>query len=162
MKNIVYSRILLTHDGSKLASTAVPHALALAVQFKSEVLLLQVIDSVEQEMVRLQADGTIPVVASAAESVKENVAANKKTAKQQLEKIAGKLKEKGVQKLKILVAEGFADRGIVDVAKKQRCDLVVMSTHGRSGLGRVLLGSVADHVLRHAKCPVLLVHPSRQ
>ncbi len=44
---------------------------------------------------------------------------------------------------------------IVRIAKEQNCDLIVMTTHGRSGLTRLLLGSVAEHVIRHAPCPVL-------
>jgi nucleotide-binding universal stress UspA family protein len=46
---------------------------------------------------------------------------------------------------------------IVDVAKEAGCDLIVMGTHGRTGLGRLLMGSVAEQVLRHASCPVLTV-----
>jgi nucleotide-binding universal stress UspA family protein len=49
-----------------------------------------------------------------------------------------------------------AGEAIVDVAKRFRCDLIVMSTHGLTGIRRVVLGSVADHVVQHASIPVLL------
>lgn len=49
---------------------------------------------------------------------------------------------------------------IVTAAEKCRADLIVMGTHGRSGLGRVLMGSVAEYVLRHAPCPVLTIKPA--
>ena len=51
--------------------------------------------------------------------------------------------------------------GIVDVAKEINADLIVMASHGRSGVSRVLLGSVAERVLRHAPCPVLIVPVGR-
>jgi nucleotide-binding universal stress UspA family protein len=54
-------------------------------------------------------------------------------------------------------AEGQVARAILDVAKESACDVIVMGTHGRTGLGRLLMGSVAEQVVRHAACPVLTV-----
>jgi universal stress protein A len=54
-----------------------------------------------------------------------------------------------------LILEGDPAEVIVDVAREHGCDLIVMGTHGRSGLGRLVLGSVAEQVIRHAPCPVL-------
>jgi nucleotide-binding universal stress UspA family protein len=51
---------------------------------------------------------------------------------------------------------GHAATGIVEIAEKWAADLIVMGSHGREGLGRLLLGSVADAVIRHAPCPVLV------
>lgn len=53
--------------------------------------------------------------------------------------------------------QGVAAREILGVAKEMKCDLIVMGTHGRTGLGRLLMGSVAEHVVRNASCPVLTV-----
>ena len=58
-----------------------------------------------------------------------------------------------------LVVEGDAGTAIVDTAQREACDVIVMATHGRSGIVRALLGSVADHVVRHADCAVLLCRP---
>jgi nucleotide-binding universal stress UspA family protein len=55
------------------------------------------------------------------------------------------------------VLDGDAAREIVGIARETACDLIVMGTHGRSGLGRLLIGSVAEQVLRTAHCPVLTV-----
>jgi nucleotide-binding universal stress UspA family protein len=55
------------------------------------------------------------------------------------------------------LVEGDAAEEIVRVAKEEGCDLIVMGTHGRGGLPRLLIGSVADKVMRHAGCPVLTV-----
>lgn len=59
------------------------------------------------------------------------------------------------------VRDGFAGETICDEAGRIGADLIVMATHGRSALGRMWLGSVADHVVRHSTRPVLLVHPGR-
>jgi nucleotide-binding universal stress UspA family protein len=56
--------------------------------------------------------------------------------------------------------EGDAAGEIVRLAEETQCDLIVMGTHGRRGLGRLLLGSVAEDVMRHAPCPVLTVKAS--
>jgi universal stress protein A len=55
------------------------------------------------------------------------------------------------------LAEGDVDGEILRVAHDSHCDMIVLGTHGRSGLGRILMGSVAEAVLRKAKCPVLVV-----
>ena len=54
-----------------------------------------------------------------------------------------------------LLVIGEAGSAITQTAENHKCDLIVMGTHGRSGLGRLMLGSVAEEVLRHAACPVL-------
>ena len=57
------------------------------------------------------------------------------------------------------VALGSPDGDIVDEAKKENVDLIVISTHGRTGLSHILVGSVTERVVRHAPCPVLSIHP---
>ena len=59
---------------------------------------------------------------------------------------------------KVLVRSSDAGDIILDAARAAGAELVVMGTHGRTGIGRLLLGSVAEHVLRHADCPVVAVH----
>jgi nucleotide-binding universal stress UspA family protein len=56
-----------------------------------------------------------------------------------------------------LLAEGDPENAILNAATDHVCDLIVMGTHGRTGLGRLLMGSVAEHVVRKATCPVLTV-----
>lgn len=160
MKKITYKKILVTHDGSQLASAALPHAATLARMYNAEILLLQVVRSVEQEIATttLVGIGMYPVVSDlSSDSVKED----KKQARHHLEKLTTELEAEGVGKIQIIVKEGSAEDVINKVAKTEHCDLIVMSTHGRSGLGRALLGSVTDYVIRHAHCPVLVVHPEK-
>jgi nucleotide-binding universal stress UspA family protein len=61
-----------------------------------------------------------------------------------------------------LVWEGEAGDSIASAAEAEQADLVVVGTRGRSGAGRMLLGSVSDHVVRNAACPVLVVRPMRR
>ncbi len=63
--------------------------------------------------------------------------------------------------LRTKVEIGSAAPGILAEAEKEGSDLIVMSTHGRTGLAHILMGSVTEHVLRNARCPVFSVHPPR-
>lgn len=157
MKKILYKKILVTHDGSELASKALPHAVAIARANDAEVLLLQVVRSVGQESALVGAPSIYPPIVTFGDTALETVKENKRRAKHQLEKIKAEFEANGVTHVNVYVEEGVGQDVITDIAKTEHCDLIVMSTHGRSGLGRVLLGSVADYVIRHAPCPVLVV-----
>jgi nucleotide-binding universal stress UspA family protein len=60
-----------------------------------------------------------------------------------------------------VIAHGDASTEIVRVAKDRGVDLIVIASHGRTGLGRILFGSTAESVVRHASCPVLVVKPEQ-
>lgn len=90
------------------------------------------------------------------------VDAERTAAQQRLEEAAGDLREAGIGKVSTAIREGVPGAEIVGLAKQERCDVIVMSTYGRSSLSRVILGSVADYVVHHADdVAVLLVHPGR-
>lgn len=158
MKTITYKKILITYDGSELASSAIPHATYLAKLLHSEVILLHVINSVEQEIAMTSTASIYPGNMPAINTM-EIVKANKVKAANEVSKIRKLLTESGITKVSARVVEGVPGKKIVDIANKEKCDLIIMSTHGRSGLGRALLGSVADYVIRNALCPVLVIHP---
>jgi nucleotide-binding universal stress UspA family protein len=80
----------------------------------------------------------------------------RRAAKAELADLAARLAKRGV-KVRTLLREGTPHRAIVDAAKQPGTDLIVMGTHGRTGMSRLLLGSVAELVIRHAPCPVLTV-----
>src|SRR5207244_10085586 len=61
-----------------------------------------------------------------------------------------------------VIVHGDAAAEIVRVANEREVDLIVISSHGRAGLGRILFGSTAEAVVRHASCPVLVVKPPHQ
>ena len=60
-----------------------------------------------------------------------------------------------------LTWEGDAGESIVEASEAETADLIVVGTHGRGAVGRLFLGSVSDHVVRHARCPVMVVRPTR-
>lgn len=160
MKKITYKKILVTHDGSLLATSALPHALSLAEQLNTKIVLLRVVGFGDEEAVLLSPTGMIPPMPPAGETAEKIVRENKKMAEEQLQRIKMELEGSGARWVEAKVTEGIPDKEIVAKASAEHIDLIIMSTHGRSGLGRALLGSVADAVVRHASCPVLLVHPS--
>ena len=65
-------------------------------------------------------------------------------------------------KIREKVEMGRAEENIVEEAKKERADLIVISTHGRTGLSHILVGSVTEKVVRHAPCPVLSIRPKME
>lgn len=161
----VYKRILLTHDGSETASAAVPHAAQIAVASNAEVIVAQVIDSVQQVLSETTPATIEPMPAGriSAEIAEESVAAQREAAEENLAAVAEQLRQAGVERVSTAVLEGSAARAICDAAADLNAELIVISTHGRSGLGRVLLGSVADHVIRNSpNAAVLVVRPEPQ
>jgi nucleotide-binding universal stress UspA family protein len=92
----------------------------------------------------------------------EREAVFKREAEKYLAARRGALRNKKIQvSTRIIVSEAVAD-AILDFADQQQVDLIAMSTHGRSGLGRWVYGSVADKVLQGATCPVLLIRAKRE
>ena len=83
------------------------------------------------------------------------------TATRELPKIAAHEECAGLD-VEEVVAHGDAASEIVRVARERNVDLIVISSHGRTGLGRILFGSTAESVVRHAHCPVLVVKPTQE
>jgi len=142
----MYQRILLTLDRSPLAEKALPHAVALAQACHAALELVSV--------------GPLSDVQASAEYVvyvdRDQEAAQ---CEEYLRRVQGRLQGEGLQ-VDATVRRGDVTEEILRHADERRADLIVMSTHGRSGLGRWVYGSIADRVLRHASVPVLLVRAS--
>jgi nucleotide-binding universal stress UspA family protein len=134
-------RILVPLDGSALAESALPPAVELARPAGATLLLIR---AAEARVV----PGADPVGAQV-EVVLE--------AEAYLEGVAARLREQGTLAVEPTVWYGPAVASIVDAARAGRIDLIVMTTHGRSGLGRLILGSVAESVLRGTSTPILLL-----
>ena len=138
-----YRRILIPVDGSALAERALPYACRLAEQHGAELVLVRVVEPLGQLA------STTPDGRAASHSA---VGA----AQLYLEELAGRLPRRAVV---TAVYYGEPVDGILDEISLRHPDLVVMATHGRTGL-RVVLGSVADAVARRSPVPVLLVPPA--
>ena len=138
------SKILVPLDGSPLAEAAVPKAIELAKELPGvSIVLLRAAEA--------SALGVDPIEAQV-DAVRE--------AETYLDGMARQLRAEGVKKVETSVWYGPPTPSIVEAADIGRADLIVMSTHGRSGLGRLLLGSVAESVLRATHVPILLLHPA--
>ena len=83
------------------------------------------------------------------------------TAERELPKLA-ECEECAGLDLEELIVHGEAASEIVRVARERKVDLIVIASHGRTGLGRILFGSTAEAVVRHAPCPVLVVKPPQE
>ena len=143
----MYEKILVPLDGSDLAELAIRHAQEIARGARSEILLLQAIYF------------PYPVVPEAAMVPDAKwLAGAKKDASRYLEGIAAPLREAGMRVRTLLDERPPAD-AILHVAAREGVDLIVMSTHGRGGLSRMLMGSVAESVFRATPRTVMLVKP---
>lgn len=153
----MYKRILVPLDGSELAEGVLSHAAGLARRFKSEVVLLQVIQPFSKVVAETVPTAMEPSGAAAVMSVRaaeEKCQRDREEAMAYLKTVKGRVR--GVR-TSLEVIDGTPGEAIVAYARDRGADIIAMSTHGRGGLGRLVYGSVADHVLRHSTTPLLLV-----
>jgi nucleotide-binding universal stress UspA family protein len=135
----MYQTILVPLDGSPLGERALPYAVALGERSGARLLLVEV--AIASVVTRNDPRTGEP---HAIDLVEEYLVA-----------VAGRIA--GRVTVETLKTRGEPGNEIVRLAERRRADLIAMSTHGRSGIGRWLYGSVAEHVLLHARVPVLLV-----
>ncbi len=159
MKNIKYKKILYTTDGSAFATHALPYAVSLAKTLKAELTMMHIVESVGQVLAKIDPLASLPVHEMVYKSVIDSIVTKDIATYNHLAKEANKLEDEEHMSVRVEVAEGETGEEIINAVKNEKFDLVVMSTHGRSGLSRAVLGSVADYVVHKAKCPVMLVKP---
>ncbi len=134
-------RILVPLDGSLLAEGAIQTAAGLAREGGAALVLLRAAEA-----------HTLP----GADPTDAQVAVVRE-AEEYLTAVAARLGEEGVKGVETSVWYGSPATAIIEAARLQKVDLIVMTTHGRSGLGRLILGSVAESVLRGTTTPILLL-----
>lgn len=154
----MYNRILVPLDGSRLSESSLPHAQVIAKGTPdSNVVLLTVIESSKTGFPDDIYDATLDQVHE--ELVKEDKHLQQ-NAENYLLNIAEGLRKTGLKVKTIVIRSGLEKSAadiIIDYARANKVDLIIMSTHGRSGLSRWTLGSVTDRVIRHAGVPVLSI-----
>lgn len=142
-----FKRILHPSDFSRASAGAFAKAMQLARDNRAELLLLHVLGL----PVAVVEDGYV------SPSLYEQIETSRRTgAKRQLDKLVARAKKGGVRARGLLI-EGTPYDRIARVARTHRADLIVIGTHGRTGLAKLLMGSVATRVLSTAHCPVLTV-----
>ena len=148
----MYKKILVPLDGSKLAECALPYAEALAKGCDTEKLILV---SVTERVQGYRAFEE-PSQPLGQQLVPEAVGKKEKQAQRYLDRIAKSMEAKGI-KVGTEVLLGDPAEEIIIYAKHPGCDVIVISSHGRSGISRWTHGSVADRVFRGSPVPVLMV-----
>src|SRR4249920_3361912 len=148
----MYRHILIPTDGSKLAEHAVTNGLTLAKSLGAKVSIIVV----EEPFDWLSVSET--KARQASQEFAKHAEQIKKHATSVLNRAADAAKQAGVAYNTIQVENEQPYQAIIAAAKSKGCDLIVMASHGRSGLSGVLLGSVTNKVLTHTKTPVLVCH----
>lgn len=145
----VVGRVLVTLDGSSFAERVLPWVQRTYQATGAEVLLLVTPEVPEPSLYGAMAD--------AVDELRQQAETN---AQRYLEHISSQLHEAGLP-VQTLVEGSRPATTILDVAEREQVDLIMLATHGRGGMDRLMLGSVADRVVHHSRCPVLLV-PARE
>jgi nucleotide-binding universal stress UspA family protein len=145
----MYQHILISTDGSEIAQKGVDHGLALAKALGAKVTIIMVSESLFKfvggesglsataylEYTEYQRDAAVKVLASGSEAAERA----------------------GIEADTVLLENNLPAEAIVQTAKARNCDLIAMSSHGRRGLSRLILGSVTSEVLANSPVPVLVV-----
>jgi nucleotide-binding universal stress UspA family protein len=150
----MFERLLVCLDGSKLAEQILPYATQQAMRYGAKIALLFVLNPKESTHIPSTAIGLH------ADQVLEPLEAEReeKVVTSYLEKLAVPIEDKGVE-IELVMIHGDPAQSIINYTDKNDIDLINMGTHGRSGLGRALMGSVADHVVRESGLPIMLIRP---
>ena len=139
-----YNRILIPTDGSDGAEKAVKKGVSLAKLIGADVVGVYIKDY--RLYAGLPASEEMIFIGQGLEEEGSKA----------LDLVEAEAKKRGV-KYKNIVEEGHPPAKIVEIANQENCDLIVMGTHGRTGLAHFFLGSVAEAVIHHADCPVFIV-----
>ena len=146
----MYQRILVATDGSALSKKAVTSAIELAALANAELVALKVIPRYPQSYF----EGGLALQAAEVSRVEKQWADEGQAVVDEVEKEAV---AKGVKTTAITVKSDFVSDAVIAAAKKHKCDLIVMASHGRRGIKRLLLGSETQQVLTHSHIPVLVL-----
>ena len=149
-----YANIVVALDGSPVAEQVLPCLAALAERFGSTLILVRAFLPVESPAAMVPpAVGGVPLDPT---QVEDTIEFEDQEAMTYLERVATALRLRGLV-ARTECPQDLAADAIVEVARRTNADLIALTTHGRGGLSRLVHGSVAESVLRAARCPVLLV-----
>lgn len=144
--------ILLPTDFSNLSLTAAEYAVELAKQYNAKIHLLHVLEKIPPIL-------TIRSLDLSQEKILKSI---EEDAKKSLDGAVIKINKRNDIKIEPVLKKGIDYEEIVKYSKEYKMDLIVIATHGRTGILQTLIGSVAEKVIRYAKCPVLVTTPSKE
>ena len=150
----MFSTILIPLDASETAAQALPAAQEMARRFSAKVVLLHVLDTTNASLA-LGVNAAAGAITDP-NAITNRLAAATEAARAYLTATGEMLATNGLS-VTTEVRDGPAGATIVATAQEMGAELIVMSSHGRSGLSRLVFGSVTNHVVRHATTPVLVV-----
>lgn len=146
----MYKRILVATDGSTLSKKAVASAINLAQLSGAELVALKVVPRYPQSYF----EGGLALPLSDINKIEKQWATQGQAV---VDAVAKAAKAKGVSAKGVVTKSDLISDAIIAAAKKNKCDLIVMASHGRKGLKRLLLGSETQQVLTHSHTPVLVL-----
>jgi len=147
----MYKKIMIATDGSELADKALLHGLGLAAAVGAEVVVVTVTEMWSAlEMTR-------EAIRASNHAIETYEKIETERAERILRAARAKAENAGVSCETRHVSDQRPSEGILDVAQETGCELIVMATHGRRGMNRILLGSQTSEVVNHSKIPVLVL-----
>jgi nucleotide-binding universal stress UspA family protein len=165
----MFRKVLVPLDGSEMAEVVLPYVENIGACYSAEVILLRVVPIPQDRLIATVYQPSMVVPGSPEDPVplphpvyqEQEMASLRGEAERTLAGARRRLAEAGLQP-RIEVLFGRPEDRIVDYATKEDVDLIVISTHGRTGFGRWAFGSVAKRVMRATTIPVLMIRPSHQ
>ena len=154
----MYKEILVPLDGSDISASSLPTARQLAEDLGARIHLLQISSQTEEFSVMRGAELGAMSSDYSQQVLDEVLSAQRDRIERYLNEVGDELASAGLDVVKA-VEDGQAADKIVDYAEAAGIDLIIMSTHGRGGVRRFLVGSVTDKVIRSTHLPVLVIHP---
>lgn len=146
----MYKRILIATDGSPLSDKAVQSGLSLAALAQAQVVALKVVPRYP----RSYFEGGMPADLTDVKRIEKQWSDE---AQALVDKVKARGASEGVGVKAVIAKSDLVAEAVISAAKKHKCDLIVMASHGRKGLKRLLLGSETQHVLTHSHIPVLVL-----
>jgi nucleotide-binding universal stress UspA family protein len=150
----MYANILLSTDGSDVARKGIRHGFSLAKALNAKVTVITVTEPLPVDLGGGHASGWIP----SQEEFDRFDAARKEVADKILDEVRVMAEQIGISAELLHVPNAHPATAIIETAKSRGCDLIVMASHGRRGLRKLLLGSQTSEVLVDGSVPVLVVH----
>jgi nucleotide-binding universal stress UspA family protein len=147
--------ILLPLDGSTYGETAIPYAVEIARAFDSTIHLLRIVDT-PSAYAMLSRHMEAAITANALDEV---ISSMREEAKDYIENVSTRMIEQGIT-VKPVVLEGYPGEQLLEYERRGFFQLVVMATAGRSGISRVVFGSVAERMLKMGRSPVMMLRPA--